>query len=199
MNQPLPTARPRSKRRSILLNGVLVLAALAIAVAALMGQSDAKQDPPTLDVINRDGVVQMSNSRAGQPILTVENLAPGQSASGQVTLKNTGTARGYFYLRPHDLVSPVGPGGGQLVDNLILRVTLTKGGVTSRKYGGLISKMGTITAGQFSPGESGTYTFEVEAKNTGIPAPPTLSRPVRGDNKYQGTSASVDFRWSTYP
>jgi hypothetical protein len=182
-----------------LLNAVLVLAALAIAAAALMGKSDAKPDTPTLDVLNSDGVVQMSNSRAGLPIVTAENLAPGQSASGQVTLENTGTARGYFYLRPHGLVSPAGPGGGQLADNLLLHVTLTKGGVTSRKYAGLISKMGTITAGRFSPGESGTYTFEVEAKNTGIPAPPTLSRPVRGDNKYQGTSASVDFRWSTYP
>jgi len=79
-----------------------------------------------------------------------------------------------------------------------VRVKLTKG-TTSTKYSGLLSRMGTVTAGRFSPGESGTYTFEVQAKDTGIPAPPTLSRPVRGDNKYQGTTASVDFGWSTSP
>jgi hypothetical protein len=72
-------------------------------------------------------------------------------------------------------------------------------GATSKKYGGLLSKMGTVTAGKYAPGESGTYKFEVEAKNTGIPARPSLSRPVRGDNKYQGTAASVDFGWSTSP
>jgi spore coat-associated protein N len=178
---------------------LLILAALAIAVAALMGRPAAKPNVPTLDVMNRSGDVVIQNSLEGQPIVSVSNMKPGDTASGQVTLTNTGTARGYFYLAPLDLVSPPGPGGGTLADNLIVRVTLTKSGATSRKYGGLLSKMGTVTAGNYRPGESGTYTFEVEAKNTGIPAPPTLSRPVRGDNKYQGTSASVTFGWSTSP
>jgi spore coat-associated protein N len=178
---------------------ILILAALAIAVAALMGRPAAKPNAPTLDVMNRSGDVVIQNSLEGEPIISVSNMKPGDTASGQVTLTNTGDARGYFYLAPLDLVSPPGPGGRTLAENLIVRVTLTKSGATSKKYGGLLSNMGTVTAGRFFPGESGTYTFEVEAKNTGIPAPPTLSRPVRGDNKYQGTSASVTFGWSTSP
>jgi hypothetical protein len=180
-------------------NAILIFVALAIASAALIGRPDAKGDTPTLDVINRSGDIEISNSLEGLPIVSVANLQPGQVASGQVTLQNTGTVRGYFYLVPQNLVSPPGPGGSTLADNLIVRVTLSKGGTSSRKYSGSLSKMGTITAGRFSPGQSGTYTFEVQAKNTGIPAPPTLSRPVRGDNKYQGTSASVTFGWSTSP
>jgi spore coat-associated protein N len=198
-DQTLTAAHPRSRWSSIAFNAILVVAALAIALAALTGRADTKQDTPTLDVINRSGEVQISNSREGLPIVSVANLKPGQTASGQVTLQNTGTVRGYFYLAPQDLVSPPGPGGATLAQNLIVRVSLTKGATTSQKYGGVLSNMGVITAGRFSPGESGTYTFQVEAKNTGIPAPPTLSRPVRGDNKYQGTSASATFGWSTSP
>ena len=176
----------------------MILAALAVALATLAETPDAKRTP-TLEVVNTDGEVVIENSKEGMPIVSIANAAPGDTASGEVTLQNTGTARGYFYLAPQDLVSPPGPGGGTLADNLIVRVRLTKNGNTSNKYGGLLSKMGTKTAGNYRPGEIGTYEFEVEAKDTGIPAPPTLSRPVRGDNKYQGTSASVTFGWSTSP
>jgi hypothetical protein len=178
---------------------LLIMAALAVALATLLETPDAKDAAPRLDVVAQNGEVEISNSKEGEPIIEVENLAPGQTASGEVALTNAGTARGYFYLAPLDLVSDPGPGGGTLAENLTVRVFLTKSGATSKKYGGLLSKMGTVTAGRYHPGESGTYEFEVIAKDTGIPAPPTLSRPVRGDNKYQGTSASVTFGWSTTP
>ncbi|MFL5893379.1 MAG: hypothetical protein ACJ75I_11650 [Solirubrobacterales bacterium] len=199
MNQAVTPDRPRSKRSSIAFNAFLIVAALAIVVAALTGRPAAKGDTPTLDVINRSGEVQISNSLEGLPIVSVANLEPGQTASGQVTLRNTGTVRGYFYLAPLDLLSPPGPGGGTLAENLIVRIFLTRAGTTSQKYGGVLAHMGTITAGRFSPGESGTYRFEVQPKDTGMPAPPTLARPVRGDNKYQGTNASVTLGWSTSP
>lgn len=198
-NQAFPARARRSKRSSIALNAILLLAALAIAAAALMGKPNAGGHEPTLDVINRSGDAQIHNSREGLPIISVANLKPGETASGQVTLSNTGTARGYFYLAPLNLVSNPGPGGATLAENLLVRVKLTKGATTSSKYYGSLSGMGTVTAGRFSPGESGTYTFEVQARNTGMPAPPTLSRPVRGDNKYQGATASVDFGWATSP
>jgi len=198
-NPAVPARARRSKRSSIALDAILILAALAISIAAVMGKPDVGQHAPTLDVIPRSGDVQIHNSREGLPIISVANLKPGATASGQVTLTNTGTARGFFYLAPLNLVSNPGPGGATLAENLLVRVKLTKGATTSSKYYGSLSGMGTVTAGRFSPGESGTYTFEVQAKNTGIPPPPTLSRPVRGDNKYQGTTASVDFGWSTSP
>jgi spore coat-associated protein N len=198
-DQALTRGQARSTRSSIALNAILILSALAIAVAALTGKPVANRDATTLDVMNRSGDVEISNSLEGQPIISVANLKPGQTASGQVTLQNTGTVRGYFYLAPLDLVSPAGPGGETLANNLIVRVSLTKSGTTSQKYGGSLAGMGTITAGRFSPGESGVYAFTVEAKNTGVPPAPTLSRPVRGDNKYQGTSASVTFGWATSP
>jgi spore coat-associated protein N len=196
-DQALTTGRQPAERSSIALTVILIVAALAIALVALMEVPDANRGAPTLDVINRNGDVVIENSLEGEAIISVANLKPGDTASGQVTLENTGTVRGYFYLAPLDLVSAPGPGGGTLAENLIVRVALTKSDGTSRKYGGLLSKMGTVKAGKFRPQESGTYEFEVEAKDTGIPPPPTPSRPVRGDNKYQGTSASVTFGWST--
>jgi hypothetical protein len=177
---------------------MLIVAAIAIALVALAGRP-AEEDTPTLEAIQQSGTVEISNSLEGLPIVSVGYLEPGETASGQVTLQNTGTTRGSFYLAPLDLVSDPGPGGGTLADNLIVRVVLSKNGTTSGKYGGLLSKMGTRVAGTFRPGESGTYTFTVEAKDTGVPPRPTMSRPVRGDNKYQGTSASVTFGWSTLP
>jgi spore coat-associated protein N len=198
-DQALTTGHQPAKWSSIGLTVILILAALAITLAALVGAPDANRDAPTLDLINRSGNVEIQNSLEGLPIISVANLKPGDTASGQVTLKNTGTARGHFYLAPLDLVSDPGSGGGTLAENLIVRVILTKSAATSKKYDGLLSKMGTVKAGNFRPQESGTYEFAVKAKDTGIPAPPTLSRPVRGDNKYQGTAASVTFGWSTSP
>jgi spore coat-associated protein N len=178
---------------------LLILAALAIALATLVDAPDEKRGTPQLAVVNQSGHVVISNSKEGQPIVSMSNMKPGDTASGTVTLQNTGTVRGYFYLAPHDLVSLPGPGGESLAENLIIRVTLDKSGATDRKYNGRLSKMGTVTAGRFRPGETGTYTFEAIAEDTGIPAPPTLSRPIRGDNKYQGTSASVTFAWAPTP
>lgn len=152
--------------------------------------------PPTLDVVTRDGDVEIWNSLEGYPIVSMEDMKPGDTASGEVTLENTGTARGHFYLAPQDLVDTPGPGGDGLAEHLIVRVSLDKDGKVSKKYGGLLSKMGTRKAGRFRPGETGTYTFEAIAKDTGTPARPTKSHPVRGDNKYQGSLASVTFGWA---
>jgi spore coat-associated protein N len=178
---------------------LVILVALAVALATLLETPDAKRDAPTIDVVAQAGDVVISNSKDGLPIVSMANMKPGDTSSGEVTLQNTGTARGYFYLAPQNLVSPPGPSGESLAEHLILRVSLTKNGVTSKKYGGRLSNMGTRTAGNFRPGDIGTYTFEAIAEDTGVPAPPTLSRPVRGDNKYQGTSASVTFGWSSTP
>jgi hypothetical protein len=178
---------------------LLILAALAVALATLLETPDAKHAAPRLDVVAQSGDVVIDNSKEGLPIVSIENGAPGNRASGFVTMENTGTSRGYFYLAPQDLVSNPGPGGGVLAENLNLHVTLTKGGVTRKKYLGPLSNMGVKEAGRFFPGEVGTYEFKVTYRDTGIPGPPTPSRPVRGDNKYQGTSASVTFGWSTSP
>jgi spore coat-associated protein N len=197
--EPRQSAERPAGRNSVGLTVILILAALAIALGALVEAPDAKRETPRLDVVNQNGDVVISNSKEGLPIVSMTNMKPGDTATGEVTLENTGTARGHFYLAPLDLVSPTGPGGKSLAENLIIRVSLTKDGVTSRKYGGLLSKMGTRKAGNYRPGEAGTYTFEAIAKDTGIPAPPTLSRPIRGDNKYQGTWANVTLGWSPTP
>lgn len=183
---------------SIPLTAAFALAALAVALATAVGPPYERETQP-FEVLQANGDVVISNSKEGLPILSMSNMKPGDTATGTVELQNTGSARGYIYLAPLDIVSPPGPGGGTLAENLMVRVSLTKGGVTDRKHNGILSKMGTVTAGRFRPGETGTYTFELIARDTGLPPPPTLSRPVRGDNKYQGTSASVTFGWSTSP
>jgi hypothetical protein len=194
-----PAERAGGGRGSVVLTLFLILAALAVALATLAGPP-GEREAARLDVRNVNGDVVISNSKEGMPIVSMPNLAPGDTATGDVTLENTGTARGYFYLAPQDLVSTPGPGGGDLADRLIVRVTLTKeGGTPKQRYGGPLSEMGTVVAGRFSPGESGTYEFETLTKSTGIPGRPTPSRPYRGDNKLQGSSVSVTFGWGTSP
>lgn len=191
--------RHSGRSRASILTVALILVALAVALGTLIEPTGAEPDTPRLAVARTSGEVTIENSLEGYPIVSMEDMKPGDTASGEVTLTNTGTARGHFYLAPQDLVDTPGPGGDGLAEHLIVRVSLDKDGKVSRKYGGLLSKMGTRKAGRFRPGETGTYTFEAIAKDTGIPAPPTLSRPYRGDNKYQDSEASVTFGWSTSP
>ena len=46
--------------------------------------------------MSTSGSFTQSNSRAGMPIFTATNVGPGDSASGEVTIANTGTLKGNF-------------------------------------------------------------------------------------------------------
>jgi hypothetical protein len=192
--------RPATGRRtSIPLTVALILVAFALVLATLLGPPSATPDTPRIDFVTQNGDLVITNSLEGDPIVSMANMAPGETASGDVTLENTGTARGFFYLAPQDLVSVPGPGGGDLADVLIMRITFVKAGRTRRVYHGPLSQMGTRQVGRFRPGESATYSFDVHFHSKGPAGRPNPSRPYRGDNKYQSSSASVTFGWATAP
>jgi spore coat-associated protein N len=175
----------------------LTLAALATSLAALglVVGSGADFTSATANPSNTfsAGSLSQSNSKDNAAILTASGLKPGGTATGSVTIANTGSIPGTFTLSKSNLTNPVlGPASEKLSDQLDL---LIKDGTTT-VYTGKLGAMGslpldgdTVAAGVQQFGASGaptathTYAF-------------TVTLPAATGNAYQGTSTSVQFDWT---
>ncbi len=173
-----------------------VTVAGAAAVAALVlvnkGEAPKRTANPRAIVKSASGSFTQSNSRAGMPIFTASNVGPGNSASGEVTIANTGTLKGYFYLSQSQLTDTVGPGGGALSNRLRLTVRdVTSPGAPTTVYSGPFAAMNTQPLGFISPDAARRYSFTALFLDGGTP--PTAGA---GDNAYKGSSTSVRYVWS---
>lgn len=175
----------------------LTLAALATSLAALglVVGSGADFTSASANPSNTfsAGSLSQSNSKDNAAILTASGLKPGGTATGSVTIANTGSIPGTFTLSKSNLTNPVlGTAGEKLSDQLDL---LIKDGTTT-VYTGKLGAMGslpldgdTVAAGVQQFGASGaptathTYAF-------------TVTLPAATGNAYQGTSTSVQFDWT---
>jgi hypothetical protein len=120
-------------------------------------------------------------------------MKPGGTATGSVTITNTGSLQGTFSLSKSALTNPVlGTGSERLSDQLDLLIRDGSTTVYTGKLGamGMIALDGdTVTAGtqQFgaaaSPTAAHTYDF-------------TVTLPSATGNAYQGTSMSVQYDWT---
>lgn len=173
------------------------LAALAMSLAAvgLVVGSGADFTSATANPSNTfsSGTLSHTNSKSNAAILTASAMKPGGTATGSVTITNTGSLAGTFSLSKSNLTNPVlGTGSERLSDQLDL---LIRDGSTT-VYTGKLGAMGTIaldgdtvTAGTQPFGASGsptaahTYDF-------------TVTLPSATGNAYQGTSMSVQYDWS---
>ena len=133
--------------------------------------------------LSSTGAVKVLNSRNGQAILNATNMKPGSSASGTVTIANTGGSSGAFALEPTDLVNAAGPRGGRLAQRLRLEVRDL--GSSEVVYSGSLTGLSSQDLGTWQAGETHTYAFDVTL--TGFPAV--------GDD-LQGATARVSFRWA---
>jgi hypothetical protein len=142
------------------------------------------------------GTLSQTNSKNGAAILTASNMKPGDSATGSVTITNTGSIAGTFSLSKSNLTDPVtGTGGVKLSDQLDLKIEDTTGNPATPPvvYSGKLSAMGTIaldydpSTGTQDPfaasGGARTYKF-------------TVTLPSSTGNSYQGTSTSVEYDWT---
>jgi hypothetical protein len=169
--------------------GVLAVAAVA---AANRGEAPARRAAPQALVASTSGSFTQANSRAGMPIFTASNIGPGNTASGTVTITNTGTLKGYFYLTQSQLTDAVGPNGGALSGRLRLTVRdVTLPGGPRTVYSGLLAAMNAQPLGFIAPDEARRYSFEALFLDGGTP--PTAGA---GDNAYARSATSVRYVWS---
>jgi hypothetical protein len=165
----------------------LAVVAIAAAIAALAGRSDAA---PHVELAS-SGPITISNSLEGQAILMVDDLAPGQSRSAVVEIGNTGSAPGDLRLTGSQPVDQPGPNGGALSPALILEIDDVTGGSDMPVYAGRLSALESAELPTLPPGDERTYRFAVALPDGGVP-PTNWS----GDNIFQASSTSVDYEWT---
>ena len=169
------TASPRK----VMAGFVGVLAATGIAVGSGANFNSASANPSNTFSA---GTISQSNSKAGQAILTASNLKPGGSATGTVTIKNTGSVAGAFVLTQSALTN------SDTANPLSAKLNLSiKDETNAVVYTGTITGMGNIALGTWQPNAEHTYTFTVTFPDGGNDG---------ADNAYQGDSTSVTYNFT---
>jgi spore coat-associated protein N len=161
---------------------VLSLAAVAVAAVATVGGTFANfTATPTTIASNAfaSGSLTMSRSGSGA-IFSSLAMKIGDTATGSVTITNTGTLAGAYTLN--------GSASGSAALAAQLHLTLYKdvdGGtaIYDGSLGSFSASLGTFAAN----GGAHTFYFHVSLPSTGSDA---------GDNALQGLSATEDFTWS---
>jgi spore coat-associated protein N len=167
--------------------GALCVLMLASMMAVASGASFTSQSANAGNVVAA-GVMSIDNSKAGAAVLDVSKLVPGHSASGTVTIKNTGDADGVFTLSESNVADS--DSTNPLSAKVDLVVTDTSTGDTV--YSGKLGAMPARAAGTIAKGTSHAYDFTVTFPDGGTPADASS-----GDNVYQNGSATVDFAWES--
>jgi Ca2+-binding RTX toxin-like protein len=174
-------------RRNRLGAVALALAVIGCAVAVLAGRSEAA---PQVELAAA-GPIEISNSLEGQAILTVDDLAPGESRSATVTIGNTGSAPGALSLAGSQPLDTPGPNGGALSLALVLEIADVTGGANVPVYAGRLTDLERADLLTLPAGDERTYRFAVTLPDGGV-APTNWS----GDNAYQAASTRVDYVWT---
>jgi spore coat-associated protein N len=175
---------------------LLTLAVLLLAVSVVIGSganfTSASANPSNVFTA---GNLAHTNSKAGSAILTASLMKPGDTATGTVTITNSGNIAGQFSLATSSLSDTPGANGGKLSD--VLQLKITDG--TNTIYSGPIKSVGTVQLpNTFSPSvyswpaaAAHTYNFTVTFPDAGTPGSANT-----GDNAYKGSSMTIQFDWT---
>jgi hypothetical protein len=128
----------------------------------------------------------VANDLDGTAILRSDALAPGETTTGEVTIRNAGDAAGAFTLAPSRAIDAGAPLAGPLSALLDLSVTDVTGATPVPVFSGKLATMRRTGLGTFTAGETHRYRFALSY-------PAGIAAEV--DNLYQGASASVQFDW----
>lgn len=161
---------------------LVTMALLLLAVSVVIG-SGANFTATSANAGNvfTAGTLSMSNDKAPGAILTASLMRPGDSATGTVTLSNTGDVPGQFSFTKTMVADANGLGG--TLDLLI------KENTTTIYTGKLSSAMGTIALGTWQPTATHTYTFTVSWPNNS-PASDAA------DTALMGKTCTYRFDWT---
>lgn len=168
----------------------LVLSAISLiaVVGALFGATYAGFTATPI-VIEANGVAtgSLSMSRSGTgAVFNLTNAVMGASATGSLTITNTGTISGVFSLTGAS-TGDTATLGAQANVKIYVDTDLD---ATKLIYNGALNAIGTISLGTFGTAagnKSHTYYFHVSVPSTGT---------TSGDNAYQGKSVSTTLTWS---
>ena len=178
----------RSSPRTLLLG--LGTIGLAAAVTVGSGADFTSQSANPSNVFTA-GTLTHSNSKSGAAILTAANMRPGDTASGTVDIKNTGSLSGNF-----SLTKTVTAETAAFASKLTIAITdngdpscLVSCPGPVPVYSGTVAAMGSQALGAFAAGDTHRYSFVVTFPATGAPG-------AGADNAYQGASTTVTYTWT---
>jgi hypothetical protein len=181
----------KGSRVKLLAGSGAVLVAAAVGVGAGTNFNSTNARPSN---VFTSGTIESSNSnsKANLAILTANNIVPGDTATGTVDIKNTGSAGGSFTLThtaPDD--TPASPGLSKKLNLTIVDqgdptctnscpafVTLYSGTINAQPL--------TIPLGSFPPGVTHRYVYTMTFPD---------GSPRGAENAYQSASTSVSYSW----
>jgi spore coat-associated protein N len=163
---------------------------VAVGVTAASGANFTAQKTNAANTFT-SGSLNMTDSVAGA-ILTASNMKPGDSTTGQVRIKSTGTLGGAFSLSKDQLTDSGSTSAlsGKLNLNIVdCGPDFTCGNgddVVAPVYNGNLATMGSIALGTW--GANAQANSEHQYKFT-------VTLDSSADNNYQGGTTSVRFVW----
>jgi hypothetical protein len=181
----------RSSRRGVTVTvGALgLLLAVVATLYAATGWRPATGVPQLR--ATAEGSMALTDSKQEGAIFKLDNIAPGISGAGEVTITNSGTAPGALSLASTGLSDDPGRYGGPLSQRLVLRVEDITSGPDREVYSGGIASMPELQLGTLATGEARTYRFRVSMMDGGAPSTPFVD-----DNVYQQGSTGIAYRWT---
>lgn len=177
-----------SPRRLLIALGGLVISA---AVAAGSGANFASSSASPGNLITT-GTIVVTDSAAGQSVLSVSPFKPGGSSTATVTITNGGNVPAQLTVATANLIdTPATPPFSaklhlQVVDLGDPSCTGSCPGPAT-VYTGSVGSMATVALGSFAAGGVHQYQFTVTYPDGG---------PNGADNAYGGASTRVDYRWT---
>ena len=171
----------------IALGGLVAASAVAVGSGANFNATSAN---PRAFISS--GTIVVTDSLAGQSIVSVNPLKPGGSTSGTVNIQNGGTAPAGFTLTKANLVNtPTSPALSSkltlVVQDLGDPTCSTSCPAAVTMYSGILGTMGTLTLGTFAAGAKHQYKFSVTFPDGGANG---------ADNAYGGAITTVDYLWT---
>jgi spore coat-associated protein N len=166
-----------------------LVAASAVAVGSGANFNATSANPGSLISA---GTVVVTNSLAGQSILTVNPIKPGGSTSGTVNVKNGGNVPAGFTLAKANLVdTPASPAFSSkltlVVQDLGDPTCTVSCPAAVTMYSGTLGSMGTLTLGTLASGATHQYKFSVTFPDGGANG---------ADNAYGGAITTVGYTWT---
>jgi spore coat-associated protein N len=167
--------RPNARRKVLVPLGTLLVASALVAGSGATFTSTSANTTSAFTT----GTLTQSNSKAGQAIFDLDNLKPGDTLNGTLTITNTGSLPAAFSL------TETSSSNAFSADLLTLRITNTTTGTTvyDGTFGGLVdgaqNELGTYAAG-----DANTYQF-------------TVTLDAAAGNSEQGKSATATYQWDS--
>ncbi len=184
----VPSLAAASPRRLLIALGALLISS-AVAVGSGADFNSTSANPGSLITT---GTIVVTDSLAGQSILSLNAIKPGATNSGAVNITNGGNVAASFTLAQANLVNV--PATPALSSKLTLQVQdlgdpscLVSCPAAVTVYAGTLGSMGTVTLGTFAAGATHRYTFSVTFPDGG---------PGGADNAYGGASTTVGYEWT---